>query len=101
MSGGGIGVDWSVYRSSGQLPEANRGQGKRSAAGHGTGERHRSVRLCRQRFEAVSYLRQFALAARRREDFLRMKNWYDMPAGDTTIGHLKEATSTSAHRWIT
>ena len=25
------------------------------------------------------------------KDFLRMKNWYDMPAGDTTIGHLKES----------
>ena len=90
-SGGGIGVDYSVYRPSG-------------AVLHGTGgiasgplpkmqminELGRAVMQGGSRRSAI-----YASLNWKHSDifkFLNMKNWYDMPVAgtDTTIGHIKE-----------
>lgn len=90
-SGGGIGVDYSVYRPSG-------------AVLHGTGgiasgplpkmqminELGRAVMQGGSRRSAI-----YASLNWKHSDifkFLKMKNWYDMPVAgtDTTIGHIKE-----------
>lgn len=90
MSGGGIGIDYSVYRpsgthlsrsgglASGPLPMMNmvnsigrnvmQGGSRRSAMYASLNWKHGDI-----------------------HDFLNMKNWADMPIGDTTIAALKEA----------
>ena len=90
MSGGGVGVHYSTYRPSGSYLKRTGGQ----ASGplpmmelvNGIG---RSVMQGGSRRSAI-------YASLHHEhgdvkDFLKMKNWYDMKVGDTTIGHLKEA----------
>lgn len=90
MSGGGIGVDYSIYRpsgaplgrsgglASGPLPMMNlvnsigrnvmQGGSRRSAMYASLNWKHGDI-----------------------HDFLEMKNWDEMPVGDTTIAKLKEA----------
>jgi ribonucleoside-diphosphate reductase alpha chain len=90
MSGGGIGIDYSVYRPSGS--HLKRTGGKASGPlpmmelVNGIG---RSVMQGGSRRSAIYASLHWQHGDVK--EFLKMKNWNDMPAGDTTMGKLKEA----------
>jgi ribonucleoside-diphosphate reductase alpha chain len=91
MTGGGIGVDYSVYRPSGSRLKSTGGIasgpipkmlmineiGRRVMQG---GSRRSAI------YASLNWQHQDA------GEFLRAKNWYDMPVGDTgvTLGDVKE-----------
>lgn len=90
MTGGGIGVDYSLLRPKGRLLKKTGGL----ASGpiplmNSINEIGRNVMQGGSRRSAIyaSLNWQHEDA----EDFLRVKNWYDQKIGDTTVGHLKEA----------
>ena len=90
MSGGGIGIDYSVYRPSGS--HLKRTGGKASGPlpmmelVNGIG---RSVMQGGSRRSAIYASLHWQHGDVK--DFLKMKNWNDQVVGDTTIGKLKEA----------
>ena len=90
MSGGGIGVDYSVYRPSGSHLKRTGGKASGPLPAmelvNGIG---RSVMQGGSRRSAIYASLHWQHGDVK--DFLKMKNWNDMAAGDTTIGKLKEA----------
>ena len=90
MSGGGIGIDYSVYRPSGS--HLKRTGGKASGPlpmmelVNGIG---RSVMQGGSRRSAIYASLHWQHGDVK--EFLKMKNWNDQVVGDTTIGKLKEA----------
>ena len=90
MSGGGIGLDYSVYRPSGSHLKRTGGKASGPLPAmemiNGIG---RSVMQGGSRRSAIYASLHWQHGDVK--DFLKMKNWYDQKAGDTTIGQLKEA----------
>ena len=90
MSGGGIGIDYSVYRPAGSYLKRTGG-----VASGAIPAMKMINEIGRQVMQGGS--RRSAMYASLHwkhgdiEEFQTMKNWYDMPAGDTNIGKLKEA----------
>jgi len=90
MTGGGIGIDYSVLRPSGRVLQRTGGR----ASGplplmHAINEIGRNVMQGGSRRSAI-----YASLNHRHEDiplFLHAKNWRDMPAGDRSLAELKEA----------
>ncbi len=90
MSGGGIGIDYSVYRPSGKRLDRTGGQ----ASGplpmmelvNGIGRNVMQGGSRRSAMYASLHWKHGDI-----QDFLNMKNWDEMPVGDTTMAKLKEA----------
>ena len=90
MSGGGIGIDYSVYRPSGKRLSRTGGQ----ASGplpmmelvNGIGRNVMQGGSRRSAMYASLHWKHGDI-----KEFLNMKNWDEMPVGDTTMAKLKEA----------
>jgi len=90
MSGGGIGIDYSVYRPSGKRLDRTGGQ----ASGplpmmelvNGIGRNVMQGGSRRSAMYASLHWKHGDI-----HQFLNMKNWDEMPVGDTTMAKLKEA----------
>ncbi len=90
MSGGGIGIDYSVYRPSGSHLKRTGGQ----ASGplpmmelvNGIGRNVMQGGSRRSAMYASLHWQHGDV-----QEFLRMKNWADMKVGDTNLAELKEA----------
>ena len=90
MSGGGIGIDYSVYRPKGSYLKRTGG------VASGSIPAMKMINECGRQVMQGGSRRSAMYASLHWEhgdidEFLNMKNWYEMKAGDTTIGHLKEA----------
>ena len=89
MSGGGIGIDYSVYRPKGSYLKRTGG------VASGSIPAMKMINECGRQVMQGGSRRSAMYASLHWEhgdidEFLNMKNWYEMKAGDTTIGHLKE-----------